>query len=294
MRGFLTVILFLIFFLTFPLVVFSFAFSPLLNSDYIKNRLSESKIYTTVAEELPEMVDEQEETKKEAVPNEVEEELKAFIKEEITAEYLQGKIEPFIDDIFGWLAAEANETPTLNFTDLGKKLEGSSAVFLLSDDADEVLSTPIKIQPSYAQGLKTGFQFLKIVPIMFSVVSLLVLLIVFLMARGWKSKLRKLSLALAVPAIFGLITTAVVFGLGSLLVDFTFGELKDSDFERFSEPVSELFRQIPVDIASRAAIIFGLALAASLGFFIIPFFLKKKADVVEKGSIVREEPKVAT
>ena len=62
MRGFLTVILFLIFFLTFHLAVFSFAISPLLNSDYIKNRLSESKIYTTVAEELPEIVEEQEET----------------------------------------------------------------------------------------------------------------------------------------------------------------------------------------------------------------------------------------
>ena len=114
-----------------------------------------------------------------------------FIKEEITAEYLQGKIEPFIDDTFAWLAAETNETPTLNFTDLGKKLEGSSAAFLLSDDADEVLSTPIKIQPSYTQELKSSFQFLKMAPILFFVVSLLVLLIVFLMARGWKSKLRK-------------------------------------------------------------------------------------------------------
>lgn len=294
MRGFITVILFLIFFLIFPLAVLSFAISPVLNSDYIKNRLSESKIYTTVAEGLPEMVEEQEETKKEAVPNEVEEELKSFIREEITAEYLQGKIEPFIDDIFAWLAGETSETPALNFTDLGKQLEDSSAVFLLSDDADEVLSTPIKIQPSYAEELKSSYQFLKIAPIIFSVASLLVLLIVFLIARGWKSKLRKLSLALAVPAIFGLITTTVVFGLGSLLVDVTSGELKNSDFERFSEPVSELFRQIPVDIASRAAIIFGVSLALSVLFFIISFFLKKKEDVVGEGVVGREAPKAVT
>lgn len=294
MRGFITVILFLIFFLIFPLAVLSFAISPVLNSDYIKNRLSESKIYTTVAEELPEMVEEQEETKKEAVPNEVEEELKSFIREEITAEYLQGKIEPFIDDIFAWLAGETSETPALNFTDLGKQLEDSSAVFLLSDDADEVLSTPIKIQPSYAEELKSSYQFLKIAPIIFSVASLLVLLIVFLIARGWKSKLRKLSLALAVPAIFGLITTTVVFGLGSLLADVTSGELKNSDFERFSEPVSELFRQIPVDIASRAAIIFGVSLALSVLFFIISFFLKKKEDVVGEGVVGREAPKAVT
>ncbi len=294
MRGFITVILFLIFFLIFPLAVLSFAISPVLNSDYIKNRLSESKIYTTVVEELSEMVEEQEETKKEAVPSEVEEELKSFIREEITVEYLQGKIEPFLDDIFAWLAGETNETPTLNFTDLGKKLEDSSAVFLLSDDADEVLSTPIKVQPSYAEELKSSYQFLKIAPIIFSVASLLVLLIVFLIARGWKSKLRKLSLTLAVPAIFGLITTTVVFGLGSLLVDATSGELKNSDFERFSEPVGELFRQIPVDIASRAAIIFGVSLALSVLFLIISFFLKKKEDVVGEGFVGREAPKAVT
>ena len=294
MRGLITVILFLIFFLTFPLGVFSFAFSPVLNSDYIKNRLSESKIYTTVAEELPEMVEEQEETKKEAVPSEVEEELKSFIREEITAEYLQGKIEPFIDAIFAWLAGETSETPALNFTDLGKQLEDSSAIFLLSDDADEIVSTPIKIHPSYAEELKSSYQFLKLAPIIFSVASLLMLLIVFLITRGWKSKLRKLSLALAVSAIFGLITTTVVFGLGSLLGDVTSGKLKNSDFERFSEPVSELFHQIPVDLASRAAIIFGVSLALSVLFFTISFFLKKKEDVVGEGIVGREAPKAVT
>ena len=241
------------------------------------------------------MVEEQEAPEdEEMISDEIEKELKAFIREEITAEYLQEKIEPFIDDIFAWLAGEISKTPTLSFTDLGKKLEDSSAALLLTDDADEILSTPIKIQPSYTQELKSSFQFLKMAPILFFVVSLLVLLIVFLMARGWKSKLRKLSLALTVPAIFGLITTAVVFGLGSLLVNATSGELKKSDFSRFSEPVSELFRQIPVDIASRAAIIFGIALVLSVLFFIISFFLKKKEDVVGEGVVGREAPKAVT
>jgi hypothetical protein len=216
------------------------------------------------------------------------------MKEEITAEYLQGKIEPFVDDIFVWLAGETEEAASINFADLNEKLDGSSVTHLLSDEADNALSEPVKFQPEYSEELRTVFQFLKIAPIVFSVASLLVLLIVFLMARGWKSKLRKLSSALAIPAIFGLITTSVVYGLGNLLVEFTSEGLNNSEFKRFSEPVSELFRQIPVDIASRAATIFGLALAASLGLFIISFFLKKKADVVEKGSIVREEPKVAT
>jgi hypothetical protein len=295
MRGFLTVILFLIFFLTFPLAVFSFAVRPVLSSEYVKNRLSESKIYTVVAGELPELVEAQETSNGEdIVPDEIEEELKAFIKEEVTAEYLQAKIEPFVDDVFAWLSGETEEVASLSFADLNEKLDGSSVTYLLTDEADNALAEPIKFQPQYAEQLRSSFQFLKIVPIIFSVASLLVLLTVFLMARGWKSKLRKLSLALAIPAIFGLITASMVFGMGNLSVDFAAEEMRNSDFERFAESVSELFGQIPVDIASRAATIFGVALAVSLGFFIISFFFKKKADVVEKGSIVREEPKAAT
>src|SRR4030066_1302547 len=139
MRGLLTVILFTIFFFSFSIAAYTYSINSVFSADYVKERLDKSKIYSVVADELPEFVGRSQGEGDELVPVEVKKEFKAFVKKEVSGQYLQGKIEPFVDDIFAWLSGKTNDTPQLSFADLAVKLKKQPAAHFLSDDMNKVL-----------------------------------------------------------------------------------------------------------------------------------------------------------
>lgn len=292
MRGFLTVILFIVFFLTFPIAVITYSISSIVTADYLKNHFSESKIYTVVASELPEVIIHSKNGADKMVSAEVKTELSEFIKKELTAEYLQGKTEPLVDDTFAWLAGKTETAPTLDLSDLGKKIEPLGVSYLLSEEFSETISEPIKFEPEGSEQLRSGFQWLQIAPIIFSIISAIVLLVIFLMAKGWRSKLRKVSLTLFIPTILGLLTVASTFIIGNLLIGIGTGKLEGSVFEQFSKPLNDLLIQIPLDVSVRMAAIYGVVLAVAFLLFIISFFVGRKAQNLAKGTTTNEEPTI--
>jgi len=290
MRGFFTVILFIIFFLTFPIAVITYSISSIVTADYLKNRFSESKIYTAVASELPEVITRSENGDDKMVSAEVKTELSEFIKKELTAEYLQSKTEPLVDDTFAWLAGKTETAPTLDLSDLGKKIEPLEVSYLLSEGFSETISEPIKIEPKGSEQLRSVFQWSQIAPIIFSIVSAIVLLVIFLMAKGWRSKLRKVSLALFIPTILGLLTIASTFLIGNLLIGVATGKLEGSEFEQFSKPFNDLLIQIPLDVSVRMAVIYGVVLAVAFLLFVVSFLVGRKTQNLAKGSTTNEVP----
>ncbi len=293
MRGLLTVILFIIFFFSFSIAVYTYSINSIVTPDYVKSSLTESKIYSVVADELPDLISSSENGDDELIPAETKAQLGGFIRQAITAEYLQNKIEPFVDDTFTWLAGETDTLPTLSFSDLGKQLEPLGVSHLLSDDFNQIVSEPIEIKEGNYQ-LRSNFQFLQIAPVTFSIVGAIVLLIIFFMAKDWRSKLRKTSLALFLPSTLGLAGVATTFLVGNLLVAIATDTLRSSEFEQFSKPINNLLVQISLDISVRMATIYGVALAGAIIFFVISFFVTREKEPKVESVPENSEVKPAT
>ena len=202
MRGFFTVILFTVFIFTFPLAIFTFWVNSALNPSYIKKDLVDSKIYSVVAKNLPQFVSgPTSEDPEQLVPDEYEAEFKKFIEKEVTAPYLQQKVEPFIDDVFAWLAGKTEKTPQISLADLSKKLEGLPLGRLLPPEIDNVISRPIKFEPKERYQFRSWYQTLNVLPIIMTAVSVISFLLILLLAKGWRSKLRRASLVIFITNI---------------------------------------------------------------------------------------------
>jgi len=282
MRGLLTVILFIIFFFSFSIAIYTYSINLVFQADYVKNRLSESKIYSAVANELPNFISRSPGEEDGLVPKNIKKEFEAFVKKEVTGQYLQGKVEPFVDDTFEWLSGKTNAAPELSFSDLAVKLKKQPAAHFLSDDINKVLNTPLKLPLEERENWRSSFQLSQVAPGVLSVVSAIVLLVIFLMARDWKSKLRKTSLALFIPAVLGLITAGLLVFIGSVIVGMITGALVGSEFAQFEKPLRDLLVQIPVDVSVRMGVIYGAALAVSAGLFVASFFVSRKTKTAQK------------
>lgn len=293
MRGLLTVILFIVFFFSFSIAVYTYSINSIVTADYMKSSLTESKTYSVVADELPDLINRSENGDDELIPDEVKTQIGGFVRKAVTAQYLQNKIEPFVDDTFTWLAGETDTLPTLSFSDLGKQLEPLGVSHLLSDDFNQIVSEPIEIGEGNYQ-LRSVFQFSQIAPIISSIVGAITLLIIFLMAKDWRSKMRKTSLAIFLPSIFGLAGVATTFLVGNLLVAIATAALRDYGFEQFSKPINDLLVQIPLDISVRMVTIFGVALAVAVIFFIISFFVTREKEPKVESVPENSEVKPAT
>jgi len=289
MRGLLTVILFIIFFFSFSIAIYTYSINLVFQADYVKNRLSESKIYSVVASELPGFIERSREGEDGLVPPEIKKEFEAFVKKEITAEYLQDKVESFVGDTFEWLSGKTSTVPGLSFADLSVKLKKQPMAHFLSADITKVLNTPLKLPLEERENWRSSFQLSQVAPVVLSVVSAIVLLVIFLMARDWKSKLRKVSLALFIPAVLGLITAGLLLFIGSVAVGMVTGSLETSEFAQFEKPLRDLLTQIPLDISVRMGVIYGAALAVSAGLFVASFFVSRSGQPGQK-----EEPLPAT
>ena len=280
MRGLLTIILFIIFFFSFSIAVYTYSINSILKPDYVKNLLSESKIYSVVADGIPDLIISSENGDDKLIPAETKAQLGGFIKQVVTAEYLQNKIEPFVDDTFSWLSGKTETVPSLSFQDLGKQLEPLGVVPLLSDEVSDIVSKPIEIKEGDYQ-LRSSFQFSQMAPIIFSALAAIVLFVIFLMAKGWRSKLRKTSLAILLPSILGLAGVATTLLVGNMLVGVITDNLSGSEFEQFGKPLNDILVQIPLDISVRMGAIYGVALAASVIFFGVSFFVSRKKEATQ-------------
>src|SRR4030067_366598 len=289
MRGLLTFILFTIFFFSFSIAAYTYSINLVFSADYVKERLDKSKIYSAVANELPNFIGRSPGEEDGLVPKNIRKEFEAFVKKEVTGQYLQGKIEPFVSDNFAWLSGKTNTVPELSFSDLAAKLKKQPAAHFLSADINKVLNTPVRLPPEERENLRSSFQLSQVAPMALSVVSAIVLLVIFLLARGWKSKLRKVSLALFIPAILGLITAGLLVFIGSVAVGMVTGALEGSEFAQFEKPLRDLLTQIPLDVSVRMGVVYGAALAVSAGLFVVSFFVSRSGQPGQK-----EEPLPAT
>ena len=159
----------------------------------------------------------------------------------------------------------------------------------LSADITKVLNTPLKLPLEERENWRSSFQLSQVAPVVLSVVSAIVLLVIFLMARDWKSKLRKVSLALFIPAVLGLITAGLLLFIGSVAGRMATGSLETAEFAQFEKPLRDLLTQIPLDISVRMGVIYGAALAVSAGLFVASFFVSRSGQPGQK-----EEPLPAT
>ena len=282
MRGLLTVILFIILFFSFSIAAYTYSINLVFTADYVKGRLDESKIYSAVANELPNFIGRSPGEEDGLVPKNIKKEFEAFVKKEVTGQYLQGKVEPFVDDIFVWLSGKTNTVPELSLTNLSVKLKKQPMAHFLSDDINKVLNTPLKLPLEERENWRSSFQLSQVAPVVLSIVSAIVLLVIFLMARDWKSKLRKTSLALFIPAVLGLITAGLLVFIGSVIVGMVTGALEGSEFAQFEKPLRDLLTQIPLDVSVRMGVIYGAALAVSAGLFIASFFVSRKTKTAQK------------
>ncbi|OGY26729.1 MAG: hypothetical protein A2Z11_00310 [Candidatus Woykebacteria bacterium RBG_16_43_9] len=277
MRGFFTVILFTVFIFTFPLAIFTFWVNSVLNPSYIKKDLVDSKIYSVAAKNLPQSISGPTgENQEQLVPDEYEAEFKKFIEKEVTAPYLQQKVEPFIDDVFTWLVGKTEETPQISLADLSTKLENLPVGRLLPPEIDNVINRPIKFEPKERYQFRSWYQTLNMLPIIMTIVSVISLLLILLLAKGWRSKLRRASLVLFITTIFGFLSVVVVVGLGSLMGGMLSGFFDTPEFKDFSEPVKHLVSQFPLDLSIRLAITYLGTIVTSLLLFIISFFFDRK------------------
>src|SRR3989344_244971 len=254
MRGFFTVILFTVFIFSFPLAIFTFWVNSALNPSYIKKDLVDSKIYSVVAKNLPQFVSGPTgENQEQLIPDEYETEFKNFIEKEVTAPYLQQKVEPFIDDVFTWLAGKTEETPQISLADLSTKLENLPVGRLLPPEIDNVINRPIKFEPKERYQFRSWYQMLNVLPIIMTAVSVISFLLILLLVKGWRSKLRRTSLVLFIATIFGFLSVVVVVGLGALTGGMLSGFFDPPEFKNFSEPIKHLVNQFPLDLSIRLA-----------------------------------------
>jgi len=275
MRGFITFVLFFIIFFTIPLAVFFYSVNSLLNPVYIKSRLSESNAYSVFAENVPQFIGIPEEKADEkTIPDEVKTEFTKFLKEEVTGEYLQNKIEPYIDDNFEWLRKEKSNVPELDFGDLSEKLDKLAMKHLLAEDLEQFLSTPLKYDPGDGTQIQKIYGLIQLAPLVLIIASLVILTLIILMAKGLKSKLRKFALALSLPSFFGLLITGTVFLLGSFIVGFVTADIDKFEFKNLGKTMNDLLIKIPLDLSVMMAVIFGALIFAAAVAFLASFFIK--------------------
>ena len=86
MRGLLTVILFVIFFFSFSIAVYTYSINSIVTADYVKSILSDSKIYSVVADELPDLISSSKNGDDELIPEEVKTQIGGFVKKAVTAQ----------------------------------------------------------------------------------------------------------------------------------------------------------------------------------------------------------------
>ncbi|MEX0622169.1 MAG: hypothetical protein WD187_04260 [Candidatus Woykebacteria bacterium] len=276
MRGLLAVLVFLFFGLTFPIAVFTYAVTTVVNPSYVKSQLGNSEIYEVAADQIPNLIDREEEHDEKRVKDPTEEKFKKIILQEVDGKYLQSKVEPFVDDTFSWLARERQEPPQISFADLAERAE-KLVKQPLPTDIEKTLSEPFKLEPDNANAIKDWYRWFTLTPLIFGIISVLLLVGLFLLVKGWRSRLRRVALAIFLPTFFGFLGVGVGLFLGRILSGIASGLVADSRLPDLQVPVEEIVVSISEDITRTLLIIYAVALVVAIILFISSFFVDRES-----------------
>jgi len=280
MRGFFTFILFLLFFLAVPIAVFSYVLNSIIKPDYIKPLLDKSKIYVTTANTLPKLLENPDEETQ--ISLEDSQKLQDFVKNQVTADYIQSKSELMIDKTYRWISGDTDKLPSITFTDLKSELIIVNNNQPLPEELDNFLSKPLQMDSlENISWIRQVYKINQILPQVILVFCSLLLLGIFFLASGWKSKFRDLSLAIFMPAPIGLIFGAAIQCIASLTTGAIKASLEESPYELLIEPLKKLITDISNDVTRPIFIFFGVFLGVSIMLYIISFFVSNKPRIVE-------------
>ena len=290
MRGLFTVLLFIIFFLAFPVAVLTFSLRPLLTADYLKERLAESKVYTAVSETLPKFISSLGDERG-GVPAAQQKLIVKVVTKEVTDKYLQSKTETIIEDSFAYITGESTALPTITFTELQSKVKAAFGKTSVPADLNKLLSQPVKISPGGPlDKLKDVYTYSQQALLYTSVISGIALLGIIVLAQGIKSKLRQVALALFLSSLLGLSVSVGLGFLGTVATGLGTGALQDSEgFNAFVEPIRTMLETLSLDVFKAAAIPFAIILGIAVVLFILSFFFKDYAIKAPSG---RLEPQI--
>ncbi len=273
MKSFFVFILFIIFFFSSQLAVFSFFITGTLKPDYIKEHLRTSGIYTTAANEIPKIASPQGGD----VQNPEQEKTTNFLKKEITPDYIQEKAEKFVDEGYSWLSGKTENPPAADLTDLKVKIGKDFPSQAVPDDINKVFSKPLEVKPNkFALEVRKYLQIFQnsFIPVL--AISLISLVGIVFLSVGLKSRMHKVSLALVLPSVFGLFVSIVVLFLISLAVNAAADSIKSSQFGDFSISIKSFLNPIVGNLSLELLTAFVSGLALSLLIFFSAIFIKEK------------------
>ena len=280
MRGFFTGICFFLFFIAAPLAIVSYLINSFATPDYVKEKLRESDSYEAVAKSMPQMVGLPESDIAEISP-EAKKDMEAFLAKEVTADYLQKKTEGAVDSVSDWLSGKTETAPSISLIELKEKMESYAKEkgYLVPEEVSKPLSTPVKIiEPNEGNlRLRDWFQLFQKTPLILGAFCGVLLAIIFLLAQGWKSKLRKLSLAFFVPGFLGLLSVLPVMFLFAFITGAATDQFKGPEWEGLAESIKSLLSSISTDVFKRMLVIYASAIIAAIILFIAAIFVGNKA-----------------
>lgn len=276
MRGFFTVILFIIFFFTFPIALFTFAFNQTFTPNLFKSSLYENDVYQILADEVPNLVT-FDENKVDIIPKIEKDKITAFLEKEVTKDYFQTKAETFIDDTFLWLEGQRPQAPTISFVDLKEKMKGMAVVHILPKDIDGFISKPIEPFKSQEQ-IKEIIKFVRIAPIIFGVLSMITLIGIVFLAKGWKSRLRRLSLAILLAVISGFVLYVPIVFFATYTSEIIHTILGVAEPNPLLDSTASVLRELPNELGRRIFLELTISLAISIVLFIASFFVERKKE----------------
>jgi ABC-type multidrug transport system fused ATPase/permease subunit len=278
MKTFLAFLLAFIFFFTFPIFVFSFSFNYILTPSYIKATLGKSGVYQASTNALIFSIDQMKDETGASIED--KQELKNFVQAQITPNYLKKTVESFIDDTSAYLNNKRKDPPGIKLSDLKPKAQEIFGNEPLPKEMDAFLSKPHTIPEKQASGFRNTFQLSQKVTIPLAIANLVLLGLIFLSAKGLKSKLRWVSLTLFIPTIVGLIGVAVMIVLGQLITYMVTNRLSESQVKQFEEPIRNLIQLLVADLAGRMLLLYAIAFVVAAIILAISFFIKSKTALV--------------
>lgn len=299
MRTVFQLFLLITFVLFSPLVFIVLAFrmgAP--TADLLKSQLVKKDMYVTVVSELHKQIDEASGDNPMVIVG-------PFIKKELTATYLQGKIETLIDDTENWIKGKG-ESPVLSFKDLKEKLvrqnrniiaelesamkeldslpeqaeEGGKMPFS-SKDLEKFLNSDFVIPVgAHVEWVKVLASSMYILGIILVVSYGLSVLSIILLASSIQSKLRWVGWTILLTALWNI--PLIVLSAGSVAVLGT-AVMQSEQVTLYVLPFVETFLT-PI-IASYAKITTVFVVSGgifSVGILILSLFINPQAVTVKK------------
>jgi len=271
-KDFLTFILFVLFFFSSQLAVFSYFTNSTLKTKVVKEKLASIELYSVASKSIQNLQFGPDLTTQER-------EMLNTLKKEVTPDYIKSKMENIVDQAISWLEGKTSAPPEVDLTDLKTKINNDFPNRSLPEDLSKILDKPLKLKViPQIESAKDYFQMVRNSFYVLFLLSLFSIIGIFLLGKNKKSGFQKISLALFLPAVFGIfLSSAVIFGT-NLVFNLVLGALKDSPFRDFSKPLNSLFNSLAGTLSIQLLTTFAFGLILAFLIFIVSVFIKNKRN----------------